>query len=185
MSIEKLPKDLLGLIFKNLWRKDAKALPTTCKLFLLILTSKRWFKGWQKMDIIIQELPNGMHEALQQAAIKANKHNPNIPLIIIPLPRRITLQYDHLDTVSNVLLKFKNLIVTTSADTEYHSFYGLDEKDNTATFNSDNFLVNELAKLPAHQQSTIYCSDFSFQELQQNRRTYFETWDTLLSSECE
>jgi hypothetical protein len=61
----------------------------------------------------------------------------------------------------------------------------LDEKDNTVTFNPDNFLVNELAKLPAHQQSTIYLSDFSFQELQQNRRTYFESWDTLLSSECE
>jgi hypothetical protein len=174
MSIVALPKDVLGLIFQKLWKKDAKALPTTCKLFKLIVTSQRWFKGWKQLEIVIQELPDGIHKSLQQAAIKAN-----LTCVIAP-PKKVTVKYDHFDKLHDILIGFKAIINDEHWSTEYHSFYGLDENDSTVTFLQGNYLVDELKKLPLHQRAKIYCSDFSFQELEENRRAYF-TWDSIVS----
>jgi len=176
MSIETLPKDVLGLIFQKLWRKDAKALQLTCKLFQFIVTSQRWFKGWQQMELVIQELPDGIHKSLQQAAIKAN-----IPCVITP-PKKVTVKYDHFDKLRDVVNRFNELIKDEHWSTEYHSLYGLDEKDRTVTFLPGNYLVDELEKLPLHHRAKIYCSDFSFQELEENRRIYF-TWESIVSSQ--
>ena len=165
-TIESLPKDVLGLIFQKLWRKEAKSIPTTCKLFR--------FKGWQTFEITIQELPSNIHKSLQEAAIKAN-----VPFAL-SAPRSVKIQYDHFDTLLDVLNRFK----TENKDwnnVEYNSLYGLDENDNTFTFLRGNLLVNEIKKLPIHQQSTIYCSDFTFKELEENQRYFFGEWDGLLS----
>jgi len=93
---------VLGLIFQKLWRKDAKSIPTTCKLFRLIVTSKRWFKGWQTFEITIQELPSNSHKSLQEAAIKANVS------FTLASPKTVKVQYDHFDTMFDVLNRFKN-----------------------------------------------------------------------------
>jgi len=179
-SIESLPKDVLGLIFQKLWRKDAKSIPMTCKLFRLIITNERWFKGWQTFEITIQELPSNIYKSLQEAANRAN-----VPVTFGP-PKTVKIQYDHFDTLFDVLNRFKNSIINNqnwSKQVEYNSLYGLDEHDNTFTFLRGNLLVNEIKKLPIHQQSKLYCSDFTFQELEENKRTYFNEWDGSVSDD--
>jgi hypothetical protein len=72
-----LPKDLHGLIFSFLWRIEAKGVPLTCKLFLSIIKSPKWFKGWRMF--------------------KTRFHNQELSPI----------DYDHFDTFDMVLSRFK------------------------------------------------------------------------------
>ena len=161
MSIETLPKDVLGLIFRKLWRRDAKGIPTTCKLFHTILTSKRWFKGWQQLKITIQDLPDIVFESLQQAAVIANFSNYQI----LPKPKNIQVKYDHLDTSLSVLQRLNSELKTN----RHEALFGLDEQDMTFPFHPRSFLFTELQKLPKRHQTTIYCTECSFEHLEENR----------------
>ena len=128
------------------------------------------------MEIVIQELPEGIHKALKQAAIRAGM----TAYSTIQL-KKITIKFDHFDTMHDVLNRFKKEISNNWGynNVEFNSLYGLDEDDNTFCFLQGNLLVNELQKLPQHQRNTIYCSDFTFQELEENKRNTFEDWKLL------
>ena len=127
------------------------------------------------MEIVIQELPEGIHKALQQAAIRAGM----TAYSTIQL-KKITIKFDHFDTMHDVLNRFKKEISNNwGYSIEFNSLYGLDEDDNTFCFLQGNLLVNELQKLPPNQRTTIYCSDFTFQELEENKRNTFDDWKLL------
>ena len=83
----------------------------------------------------------------------------------------------------DVLNRFKKEISDNNNwgydNVEFNSLYGLDEDDNTFCFLEGNLLVDELQKLPPNQRTTIYCSDFTFQELEENKRNTFEDWKLL------
>jgi hypothetical protein len=55
-----LPKDVLGLVFSQMWRIDATGVPLTCRLFAFVVKSKRYFKGWKAFTITIQDMPNAL-----------------------------------------------------------------------------------------------------------------------------
>jgi hypothetical protein len=187
-----LPKDILGLIFSKLYKIEAKGVPLTCKLFSLILSSKRYFpQSFKTFSVTIQELPLCLHFSLLEAAKKVlhhhhhqlqHAHTPaSITVAFLErLPRSVTVKYDHYDTLESLLQRFRHENQTTwpNCETTCYSLYAHDQNNNLFAFrNENNFVTAELDYLYPPNQHTLYTSDFTWQELRES----IVTWSDIMS----
>lgn len=154
MLIFCLPNDILGLIFSQLWRVEAKGIPLSCKRFLEILTSKRYFKGWQHFTITVT---NTTHHFRQIPSFKLIEKTPNNKKTI-----NETVTYDHFDTFSSVLEKF-NL----HAKMQYKSLYACDGFRNFFSFQENDSVWWEISVFTFPHCNTLYTSTLPWEELQE------------------
>jgi hypothetical protein len=180
----KLPKDILGLIFSKLYKIEAKGIPLTCKLFSLILSSKRYFpQSFKSFSITIQELPLSLHFSLLDAAKKALQQTENtqvksdVVAFLKRKPKSTTVIYDHYDTLASLLQRFRHENQSTWPNT-CNSLYAHDHNNNMFAFrNENNSILSELDYLYPPNQRTLYTSDFTWQELRES----LVTWSDILS----
>jgi hypothetical protein len=143
MRIANLPKDILGLVFSQMWRIDATGVPLTCKLFAFVVKSKRYFKGWKAFTITIQDMPNALRRyedvgnALSHTQFKVVK-------------------YDHYNTMADLL----RLIVKENKfySQNIRAFYGLNEHGIRIALPKHKRVTHALFALSQHCRHIIYCS---------------------------
>jgi hypothetical protein len=139
-----LPKDVLGLIFSQMWRIDATGVPLTCRLFAFVLKSKRYFKEWKAFTITIQDMPN----ALRKYQYLDTTH---------PFTSQIaTVKYDHFDTMANLL---QRIFEEKEFDSKnIRALYGLSEHGLRIALPKNKRVAHALFALPQHCRALIYCS---------------------------
>jgi hypothetical protein len=143
MRIANLPKDILGLVFSQLWRIDATGVPLTCKLFAFVLRSKRYFKGWKAFTITIQDMPN---------ALRRYQDFDTSPL---SPPHSVVVKYDHFDKMHDLLNRF----VSENKDSRnIKALYGLNEYGIRIALPKHKRVTHALFALSQHCRHVIYCS---------------------------
>ncbi len=106
ITILQLPEDILGLIFSKLWRIKAKGIPLTCRLFSYVLKSPRYFTGWRRFTIRIQDTPNMLRRYTTNSHITS--------FAPVSEPKYAIVKYDHLDTVADLLDRLKSHVAECS-----------------------------------------------------------------------
>jgi hypothetical protein len=147
MTFTNLPKDILGLIFSNLWRIDATGVPLTCRLFAFVLQSKRYFKRWKAFTITIQDMPNALRRYDLDTMTPSSS-----------APHSAVVEYDHFDTMADVLQRFISENNFDNLQNIIVALYGLDEHGVRVALPKNKRVTHALFALPQHCRHAIYCS---------------------------
>lgn len=163
-NIQDLPTDILCKIFSEMWRKDAKGIPSTCKRFKSALESNR-FRGFPKLHVKICEVPPSITHLMKQMidAGEIEQHRP-IGEAVVP--------YDHLDSLRFILDKLqhdKSTWVHPFPPDSIKSLYGY-ARNRIILLNPEDYAYDTLVRLAKHSKTDfndvmLITSDYTWEEL--------------------
>ncbi len=151
-TILSLPKDVLAMVFSQLWRIEARGVPLTCKLFHQVISSQR--SNFRHFTITIQ-------------VTSAISKHPSIH-VAQQNAETFILEYDHFDTLSSLLSKVQN---KESSSTHMKSLYAY-AHGRMVAFYENNLVSNELEQLGPSNRAVLYTSPFTWKESRNRARTW-------------
>jgi hypothetical protein len=165
-SILSLPKDVLAMVFSQLWRIEAKGVPLTCKLFHQVISSQRFLSlKFKHFAITIQVTPASDHSARVANVLDQNNET-------------FMLESDHCDTLSSLLFKVQNMDTSIGVKSLFAYAHG-----RMVAFRENNLVIKELEQLGPENQTVLHASSFTWQESRGSARTWCDFVNESLSSE--